>query len=466
MSIHWKYTLFLLLFLSTFIPVFPEEWIDPYDMNIKPHIKPEKNIKVSAIPAIEENPMNNDCLKHEKASEIATEDTSTVYLKRVVGMILNFPTVDNVGQNVRSGKYVLDTDSQNYRFLLEFTQKENINIQDLRTLDSILSNVFDKKIKDDVLDFISSSQKNISALIISVETLTLVCICVGLYIVYNLFKSKFSFWYIIGYLLTIVLIIDYGVRYRMLYEEVEEHNMKVQYSDECDTNKMSWKEYFLFIADQRKCERRYITPLEVALFQVKHIIIIPMSAMGTGMGNFGNELWRALPFPWNLLIFPLMLSFVLVLVAIMMTSLNGSPFRFNLLHLIQLEFGKRSDETNRVSGPTLDRLLDSVRGGIHRPMVQDLSSASESNRKKPRKQIKNKESSPPKGNIDSSPKDKQVEKDGQESKSSKSQRTTPAKLGGSNSVSAPASIEKNRSKVENSSSSLDVSSGSKEDSKD
>ncbi|XP_074026260.1 uncharacterized protein isoform X2 [Leptinotarsa decemlineata] len=162
--------------------------------------------------------------------------------------------------------------------------------------------------------------------------------------------------------------------------------MKIDYSAKCDPKKMDWGTYLLFLMKKEECERKYVTPLEVALFQLKHILIIPMSSLGAGFGHFANELWDKLPFPWNLLIFPVMLVFVLIMWAITTTTARGIPFKINLMHLFHFEFGKRSDESNRLSGSTVDNLLNAV-GMRHRPMIETVSSSPEK-----RKPIKKKKS--------------------------------------------------------------------------
>lgn len=42
------------------------------------------------------------------------------------------------------------------------------------------------------------------------------------------------------------------------------------------------------------CEKKVVTPLEVALLQLQHIIIIPLSSFGSGIGKFTEELWSKL----------------------------------------------------------------------------------------------------------------------------------------------------------------------------
>lgn len=40
-----------------------------------------------------------------------------------------------------------------------------------------------------------------------------------------------------------------------------------------------------------ECEKKFVTPLDVMLYQIKYIIIIPMQALGTGMGEFGSNMF-------------------------------------------------------------------------------------------------------------------------------------------------------------------------------
>ncbi|KAJ8954746.1 hypothetical protein NQ318_011441 [Aromia moschata] len=177
--------------------------------------------------------------------------------------------------------------------------------------------------------------------VFSKNSLPLIGLCVFLYIAYNLFQSNFSIWYVLRYFIFLIIVIDFIQRYQQLTEEAEEHNMHLKYSAKCDTNKMSWGEYLKFLASKEDCEIKVVSLLEVGLLQVKHILIIPLGALGQGMGQFGEGLWTSLPFPWNILIFPIMLIFCIFLVVILMTSVNGTPFKVNLMHLFHFEFGEK-----------------------------------------------------------------------------------------------------------------------------
>ena len=48
---------------------------------------------------------------------------------------------------------------------------------------------------------------------------------------------------------------------------------------------------FLGVKD---CERKTVTPLDAFLYKVKCLIIVPLTAVGTGMGGFGKEMFSKL----------------------------------------------------------------------------------------------------------------------------------------------------------------------------
>lgn len=64
-----------------------------------------------------------------------------------------------------------------------------------------------------------------------------------------------------------------------------------------------------------------------------------------------------------------MLIFCAILAAIVMTTMNNTPFKFNIMHLFHLEFGEKRPE---ITGKTLHKILDAVN---HRPMLQEVRSA-------------------------------------------------------------------------------------------
>ncbi|KAG5887445.1 hypothetical protein JTB14_003296 [Gonioctena quinquepunctata] len=357
----------IFIIISSFAGVLSDKWIDPHDMDTNS----KRNLRRSRSASL------GDVDKYPSTISGVQEDKTTlVYLKRVISLLLNSAVVTGSDTKLRSGKYELKTDSESYKFLSEFVSDQNINVESLRKLDTILSDIFSRNISDDFLNAFSSFQDKLYNVLCNFQSAILLGTFVCLYVVFKLLKSNFSFWYIIRYLLTLILIIDYAFRYRQLYEEAEEHNMKIKFSSKCDVKKMDWGTYLLFLIKQEDCERKLVTPLEVALLQLKHIIIIPMTALGTGMGQLANNLWVQLPWPWNLVIFPVMLLFCLLIYAITTVAASGSPFKINLFHLFHFDFGQRNEGGNRISGPTLDRLLDAF-GPTQRPLLEDTRSSPE-----------------------------------------------------------------------------------------
>ncbi|KAJ8975860.1 hypothetical protein NQ317_015898 [Molorchus minor] len=358
--------LFVLFLLWIIVSEISTQWIDPHDMNSVPH----SNLNQFSNVGEEREVIYGDIPIDRGTIE---ENNSLVYLKRFVSLFLNSANI-NKNDPMSHGKLHFRLDKKSYQFLNEFSSSDHINVEDLRKLDTILSDIFHRDFSDDISDIVISTQEKVFTLLFSKNSLPLVGLCVFVYIAYNLFRSNFSLWYVLRYFLVLILLLDYVQRYQQLYEDAEEHNMHLEYTSTCDTSKMSWGEYFkfltiLFVQNNllmaiKIVKKKVVSLLEVWLLQVKSLIIIPLSALGTGMGQFGGELWSNLPFPWNILIFPIMLIFCAILAVIIMTTINGTPFKVNLMHLFHFELGEKKN----FGRATREKMIE-VMG---RPMVEDV----------------------------------------------------------------------------------------------
>lgn len=79
-------------------------------------------------------------------------------------------------------------------------------------------------------------------------------------------------------------------------------------------------------------------------------------------------LLASLPWGLDLILFPIMLIFILILVLFSMTIMTGQSIEFNILHMIKFKFGGGGKERT-VTGPTVEQLVDKIN---HRPMVQNV----------------------------------------------------------------------------------------------
>lgn len=196
-----------LLFLF-FTNTLAQKWVDPHDMNTN-HVTEDSNIQINKLdkPTLECN-----------CSSAATDDLAFIYLKRIINLLVSSTTSDD-DENVPflRGKYVFNTEGEDYKFLKKFMMSEKIDPQDLRKLDHVLETAFDKKFTDHILNILVTSTNNFLNFF-NVKLLILFATCTALFILCYLLKSSFSFWYIMRYFCFIIWIIDYAFRYQILLE--------------------------------------------------------------------------------------------------------------------------------------------------------------------------------------------------------------------------------------------------------
>lgn len=83
-----------------------------------------------------------------------------------------------------------------------------------------------------------------------------------------------------------------------------------------------------------------------------------------------------LPWGLNLVMWPLMLIFTLLLVLLVLSMCFGRTVELNIFHLLKFKFGS----TNSLDMPFMERLLDR---GLHRPMVESVVERVEGNQRSP-----------------------------------------------------------------------------------
>lgn len=353
-----------------------KEWIDPHDMNTNAK---EKYIK----------PRQSD-LKRSSSYTSGTYPSQTdpaVYissLRRIVSLTLNAASFNKRDPKLYIGSINFKIDPDDLDFLTMFS-KDEVTLDKLRRLDAILTESFQRSYFQDTWDIFEQYQFNsIYSAITNVNIWLFIGALYMLYVIYQLCRNGFSVGYIIKYLIVVLLVYDFVLRYNSLVEEAEEHNAKLSYSSQCDSTKMSWKEYTAFLFSSRNCERKTVTPLDAFLHQTKNLIIVPLTALGTGFGAFGKEMFVKLPWGLNLILWPLMLVFVIIIFIFLMAFCTGSYIEFNIFHLLKLKFGSTnsSRHENTLTGPTVERLIS---GLSHRPLIQQVSTAEDSNEPKRRK---------------------------------------------------------------------------------
>lgn len=195
-----------LLFIF-FTNVFAREWIDPHDMNEM--YSTDIILQKLHLP---KNPISQCTCSNPMV------DVNLTYLKRIVGLLISSTTLD--GDNILRGKYYFDKETANYQFLKDFLTRKEIDIQELRQLDNILTTAFNKDFSGYVVDVIGRINEKLSNFF-DIKIIIFVGVCTALYIFYYLLKTNFSYLYILKYFVAIVLIVDYGLRYQVLLEVLD-----------------------------------------------------------------------------------------------------------------------------------------------------------------------------------------------------------------------------------------------------
>ncbi|XP_076265531.1 uncharacterized protein LOC143199532 isoform X2 [Rhynchophorus ferrugineus] len=318
------------------------EWVDPYEMNTNAkskYLKPSIERSVS-VP-----------------SDISSSKDIQVYqshLKRLIGLITNAAHLPNKDEEIYEGYIRFTIEPDDWEFLISFS-KNDITLENLRKLNTILSESFKRSVFDDYMDVFELYQMKIYSLIFNVGNLWIIGSLFMIHVIYQLLRNGFSFGYIVKYLVFVVFVWDFAIRYQTLMEQVEEHNLHVIYSKQCDTTKMSIRERLTHFFSSTDCGKKSVTPLDVFLVQIKQLIIIPLRALGTGMGGFGHEMFTKLPWGLNLVLWPIMLLFVVILASFMMISITGYNIDFNILHLFKIRLELPSKTENHSKRRAINR---------------------------------------------------------------------------------------------------------------
>lgn len=195
------------------------QWEDPHDMNTNAKQKIEQlGLKDSVFETEGKNKDQAECNCSEKNRIKISDELSYVYLKRIVSLLINSATADVRNVRMRNCKFALDVETESYKFLLEFIVNKEVDTQKLRQLDTILTNLLQRSITDDIYDVVLTTQERFFHLLLDVKTLILIGACIAIYIAYHLSQTQFSFGYIIKYFSLIIWILDYACRYQTLLE--------------------------------------------------------------------------------------------------------------------------------------------------------------------------------------------------------------------------------------------------------
>lgn len=183
------------------------QWIDPHDMNtnvkqkyMKPTLK--KSFSTSSV--------------DDKIVDVMPEICAS-YLKRIVAVLMSSAHIDKRDPEIYHGHIRFNLNPNEFDFLANFG-KEDISLDRLRKLDTIINGSFKRTFIDEYLDTIETFQLKLYSLVLNIHNLWLLGAACLIYVVYQLIKNDFSFAYILKYLIIIIWIVDFGFRYHHLLE--------------------------------------------------------------------------------------------------------------------------------------------------------------------------------------------------------------------------------------------------------
>uniref|UniRef100_A0A6P7F1Q7 Uncharacterized protein LOC114325073 n=1 Tax=Diabrotica virgifera virgifera TaxID=50390 RepID=A0A6P7F1Q7_DIAVI len=235
----------VILLFGTATKAYKENLVDPHEMVMdtgrhRKYVDEEMVLKRS----FSEGDLHEkqECYK----PSLKEETMAIMYLKRTITLLLSSSSLEPNSADEYTGSYHYQSNSEEHEFLKSFVNSKVISEEHMRRLDTVLSTVFSKPNQDSMFKFNTCISREDLAEIFNTKFLMGLFIVIGSIVSFVFLKNNYGFWFIIGYFVMIMLIVDYGKRYYDLYEAAEEHNLALKYDSVCDTTKMTWSEYFKF----------------------------------------------------------------------------------------------------------------------------------------------------------------------------------------------------------------------------
>lgn len=194
--------------------VLADQWVDPHNMNtnakakyVKPILK--KSQSTSSIGLIGEEPPVDNSFRLCSAN-----------LRRIISVLLKSAYLDKRDPELYKGHIQFNIKAHDYDILLNFGKEEDLGVEQFRQLDTIFSESFKKRYVDAYRHELRQFGDKFYSAIFNIESLWIMGVPFLLYIVYQLFKNDFSFLYVAKYLIMLVLIVDFGYRYKHLLQVI------------------------------------------------------------------------------------------------------------------------------------------------------------------------------------------------------------------------------------------------------
>lgn len=191
--------------------VLADQWIDPHNMNTNAkakYVKPILKKSQSTSSIGEELPVDNSFR------------LCSANLRRIINVLLNSAYLDKGDPEIYKGHIQFNIKPHDYDFLLNFGKDEDLGVEQFRQLDTIFSESFKKSYVDAYRHKLRQFGVKFYSAIFNIETLWIMGVPFLLYIVYQLFRNDFSFMYVAKYLIILVLIVDFGYRYKHLLQVI------------------------------------------------------------------------------------------------------------------------------------------------------------------------------------------------------------------------------------------------------
>lgn len=324
------------------------EWQDPHDMKFTSNTKKLKKSTSTNV-----NEKNSESI-HSKSSTSESQNLSSIYMKRFVGLLLQYPQLDTLNDRYEAS-IKLSLSKENYDFLQQFVKLQQISSENLRKVDAILEEQLRKS-------YFDSSQlltlfDRLCFSIFNKTTLILGAMAFSIFLVYKCYCQQSPFLFLLKYIFLAVLVVEYYVVYLELLDEAE--NQSYINAKYCDT----WEDFARSIFGHNKCKKIKVTPLQVVQKIFHTIFDTTLGAMGSGIGKYYQNIIQDVPTIFRWFLGPVVFLSSLFLLIVMFTFIMHRQLNINLFHVIQFHVGKSSNESN-------DRSQRGRSVQMERPLIQ------------------------------------------------------------------------------------------------
>lgn len=199
------------IIIFCFTSVLADQWVDPHNMNTNAKAKYIKPIlkKSQSASSIGEEPPEDNSFRLCSAN-----------LRRIISVLLNSAYLDKRNPDLYKGHIQFIIEPHDYDYLLNFGKDDDLGLEQFRKLDTIFSESFKKSYVDAYHHKLREFGVKLYSVIFNIETLWILGVSFLLYVVYQFFRNDFSFTYVAKYLIILVLIVDFGFRYKYLLQVI------------------------------------------------------------------------------------------------------------------------------------------------------------------------------------------------------------------------------------------------------